>query len=247
MANTIQKFTHSQFGEIRVYNRQGEPWFIGKEIAQKMGYSNGTKAVMTHVANDDKLYSQIGNAGQLREMILINESGLYALILASKLPQAKAFKRWVTSEVLPQIRKTGGYIPVAQEEDDTTILARALQITQKTLMLKDQQLAAQGEIIAELAPDAAYAQQVLSAPGCYTMTEVAKGLSLTEEELKNKLMKKGIIFRAQSGMFMLYAPFQKRGYEAYRTNRTTPETQEPRSHSYLVWTELGRQFIHSIM
>lgn len=247
MANTIQTFTHSQFGEIRVYNRQGEPWFIGKEIAQKMGYSNGTKAVMAHVANEDKLYSQIGNAGQLREMILINESGLYALILASKLPQAKAFKRWVTSEVLPQIRKTGGYIPVAQEEDDTTILARALQITQKTLMLKDQQLAAQGEIIAELAPDAAYAQQVLSAPGCYTMTEVAKGLSLTEEELKNKLMKKGIIFRAPSEMLMLYSPFQKRGYEAYRTNRTTPETQEPRSHSYLVWTELGRQFIHSIM
>lgn len=247
MANTIQKFTHSQFGEIRVFNRQGEPWFVGKDVAEKLGYHNTRDAVRVHVAQEDKGVVKCDSLGGNQMTTLINESGLYALILASKLPQAQAFKRWVTSEVLPQVRKTGGYIPVEKQDDDTTILAKAVGILQRTVALKNQQLAEQGEIISELAPDAAYAQQVLLAPGCYTMTEVAKGLSMTEEELKNKLMKKGIIFRAPSGMFMLYAPFQKHGYEAYRTDRSSPETQDVHTDSYLVWTELGRQFIHSIM
>lgn len=99
----------ARFGEIRVKLVNGEPWFVGRDVASALHYSNPTKAVSAHVDDDDKLHSQIGNAGQMRDMLLINESGLYSLILLSRMEKAKEFKHWVTSEVLPQIRKTGSY------------------------------------------------------------------------------------------------------------------------------------------
>lgn len=106
--NNIKVFTHPELGQIRTMQRDGEIWFVGKDIAERLGYTN-TRNALAHVDDEDKLTSQIGTSGQNRKMIIINESGLYSLILSSKLPTAKAFKRWVTSEVLPTIRKTGMY------------------------------------------------------------------------------------------------------------------------------------------
>ena len=103
-------FNHVMFGEIRTMsNAKGETFFVGKDVAVALGYSDPQKAIRMHVDDDDKLTGQIVVSGQNRNVIIINESGLYALILSSKLPQAKTFKRWVTSEVLPAIRKTGRY------------------------------------------------------------------------------------------------------------------------------------------
>ena len=103
-------FNHAMFGEIRTMsNAKGETFFVGKDVAVALGYSDPQKAIRMHVDDDDKLTGQIVVSGQNRNVIIINESGLYALILSSKLPQAKTFKRWVTSEVLPAIRKTGRY------------------------------------------------------------------------------------------------------------------------------------------
>lgn len=103
-------YHHEQFGDLKVIMLDGEPWFIGKEVAEKLGYSNTQKSIRDHVDNEDKLAERIVLSGQHRETILINESGLYSLILKSKLPLAKQFKRWVTSEVLPSIRKHGAYM-----------------------------------------------------------------------------------------------------------------------------------------
>ena len=106
----IQIFKNEVFGEIRTMtNERGETFFVGKDVAEALGYSDPQKAVRMHVDDDDKLPGQIVVSGQYRNVIIINESGLYSLILSSKLEQAKAFKRWVTSEVLPAIRKTGRY------------------------------------------------------------------------------------------------------------------------------------------
>ena len=106
----IRIFNHEMFGAIRTMNNErGETFFVGKDVAEALGYSDPQKAIRMHVDDDDKLTGQIVVSGQNRKAIVINESGLYALILSSKLPQAKAFKRWVTSEVLPAIRKTGHY------------------------------------------------------------------------------------------------------------------------------------------
>ena len=111
MKTEIKIFTSDIFGEIRTCQVNNQIMFVGKDVATALGYSNSQKAIRDHVDDDDKLTERFVLSGQARSVIIINESGLYALILSSKLPQAKAFKRWVTSEVLPQIRKTGGYIP----------------------------------------------------------------------------------------------------------------------------------------
>ena len=226
----IQIFKNPQFAEIRVMVKDAKPWFVGKEVAEVLGYANATQAVMIHVDKEDKLHSKIANAGQLRDMLLINESGLYSLILSSKLPQAKEFKRWVTSEVLPQIRQTGGYIPVSREDDEKMILCKAVNVMNRT--------------IEQLRPKAEYAEKVLLSSSCYTMTQVAKGLSMTVQELTRKLHELGVIYRSPSGPLMLYAPYLKNGFEAYRTNHGEDIFGNVTwSSSYLVWTEKGREFI----
>ena len=111
MQTNIQTFTSDIFGEIRTCQVNNQIMFVGSDVAKALGYADQQKAIKMHVDDEDKLTRQIVVSGQKRKVILINESGLYSLILSSKLPQAKAFKRWVTSEVLPQIRMTGGYIP----------------------------------------------------------------------------------------------------------------------------------------
>ena len=106
----LQLFTNSQFGNLRTLTIDGEPWFVGKDVAEALGYSAERNAISRHVSDEDKLTHRISASGQMRTVTIINESGLYSLILSSKLPTAKQFKHWVTAEVLPAIRKTGGYI-----------------------------------------------------------------------------------------------------------------------------------------
>ena len=112
--NNLQIFNSPDFGQVRTIQQNGEPWFIGKDVAEILGYSNTPKAIRDHVDDEDKLTERIVLSGQNREVAIINESGLYSLILSSKMPKAKEFKRWVTSEVIPAIRKTGGYEAMAQ-------------------------------------------------------------------------------------------------------------------------------------
>ena len=109
-------FNHPQFGNLRTIEISGEPWFVGKDVAAALGYTAERNALSRHVSDEDKLTHQISAAGQRREVTIINESGLYSLILSSKLPSAKEFKHWVTSEVLPSIRKTGGYVNPSQSD-----------------------------------------------------------------------------------------------------------------------------------
>lgn len=112
--NNLQIFNSPDFGQVRTIQQNGEPWFIGKDVAEILGYSNTPKAIRDHVDDEDKLTERIVLSGQNREVAIINESGLYSLILSSKMPKAKEFKRWVTSEVIPAIRKHGKYEAMAQ-------------------------------------------------------------------------------------------------------------------------------------
>lgn len=108
--NNIQVFNNPEFGDIRTVEIDGEPWFVGKDVADNLGYQNGSRDINRHVDEDDKQKMMLFDGNQKKETIIINESGLYALILGSKLPSAKRFQHWVTSEVLPSIRKTGAYV-----------------------------------------------------------------------------------------------------------------------------------------
>ena len=226
----------------------GQVGFVGKDVAEVLGYSNPRDALRKHVDEDDKAVAFCDSLGGQQQTTFINESGLYSLILSSKLPKAREFKHWVTAEVLPQIRKTGGYIPVGDEDDDLTIMAKAHRILQRTIDEQKRKLEEREALIAEIRPRAEYAEEVLLSPSCYTMTQVAKSLSMTVQELQHRLCRKHIIYRSPSGCWMLYAEHLKRGYEAYRTR-----TGENRfgeiiwTDTYLVWTERGKEFIHQLL
>ena len=171
MTNNIMIFESPEFGRIRtVMGEKGEPWFIGKDVATVLGYSNVRDALCKHVDKEDKGVANCDSLGGRQKTTIINESGLYSLILSSKLPRAREFKRWVTSEVLPQIRKTGGYIPLAAEDDDKTILAKAVRILNRTLEQKDELLEAQR-------PKVEFADAVTTGDGCILMSELAKLLT----------------------------------------------------------------------
>ena len=152
--NEMMVFNNEEFGNVRVVNIDGEGWLLGKDVAEILGYKNHSDALNKHVDNEDKMqiakcdlknYDDIGTKGA----IAINESGLYSLALRSKLPDAKKFKRWVTSEVLPQIRQTGGYIPIKEEDDELTIMSKAYMIAQKTIDKKQQLIEQQQQLIDE--------------------------------------------------------------------------------------------------
>lgn len=251
--NEITIFQNPEFGQIRTMMLpNGQVGFVGKDVAQVLGYKLPRKAILDHVEKDDVLkWNLIDAMGRNQLTTIINESGLYSLILASKLPKAKEFKHWVTAEVLPQIRKTGGYIPVKEGDDEKVILCKAVKILMNTVELQKQsieqqkiELMEQDLEIARLTPKAMYAEDVLLSPTCYTMTEVAKSLSMTVFELQHRLHELRIIYRSPSGKWMLYADYLNRGYEAYRTSRMgdIPGTHRW-TDSYLVWTERGREFV----
>lgn len=242
MAKEIIVFKNPAFGQVRSYKGEGdEVLFCAVDVCSALGYGNSREALRKHVEEDDVTkHDTIDNMGRKQYTSFINESGLYALVFASKLPKAREFKHWVTSVVLPQIRKTGGYIPVNEEDDEKTILCKALKILMKTVEKKD-------DIIEKLRPKAEYAERVLLSPSCFTMTQIAKDLSMTVLGLTRRLLEKGIIYRSPSGPYMLYAKYLGNGYEAYRTKSGHDMFGNTLwTDNYLVWTEKGREFIHQL-
>ena len=238
--NNIQIFQNQEFGAIRtISNEQGEAMFCAKDVAEALGYKLARKAVQDHVDKGDVLKWNTPTTSGNQLMTYINESGLYSLILSSKLESAKRFKHWVTSEVLPSIRKQGGYIVARPDESDEVILARALQIMQATLLRRDEQ-------IAKLKPRADYADHVLDSITCITTTQLAKELGMTAQEL-NRLLCEMHIQYWQSGQYLLYADYARQGYAKNRTHSYRGHDDTLRTNTYLVWTERGRDFIHRLL
>lgn len=172
--NQLQIFKNPEFGAVRTVEINGEPWLVGKDVAEALGYSKARNAVSTHVDSDDALKQGVTDSlGRSQEMTFINESGLYSLVLSSKLPTAKKFKRWVTSEVLPAIRKTGGYIPT-EGMTDSEIMARALMIAQKSIDEKDAQIERQAQKIEADAPKVLFADSVAASKQSILVFDLAK-------------------------------------------------------------------------
>ena len=239
MKNKMFIFHSEEFGAIRtISNEQGEPMFCAKDVAEALGYKLARKAVQDHVEKGDVLKWNTPTTSGVQTMIYINESGLYALILSSKLESAKRFKHWVTSEVLPSIRKQGGYMVARPDESDEVILARALQIMQATLQRRDEQ-------IAMLQPRADYADHVLDSVSCFTVTQIAKELNMTANELNKRLCQLGIQYK-QSGQYLPYAEYASKGYTRNRTYSKEMYNGTLITSTNLVWTERGREFIHRL-
>ena len=239
--NKIQIFENQEFGAIRTMsNEQGEPMFCGRDVARALGYKKPFDAIAKHVEGDDTMKRGIiDSLGREQLTIFINESGLYSLILSSKLENARRFKHWVTSEVLPSIRRQGGYMMALPEESDEIIMARALQIMQTALQRRDEQ-------IAKLQPRADYADHVLDSVSCFTTTQIGKELNMTGHDLNTLLCQKHIQY-VQSGQYLLYANYARRGLAKNRTFEYHSLDGKLKTKTYLVWTERGRDFIHQLL
>ena len=251
----VMVFENPEFGRIRTMtDKKGYPLFCGKDVCEALGYRKPDVAVRQHVTARDVTKRYVGlmvgqkkdgtPIVQQRQILFVTESGFYALVLGSKLDSAQKFKHWVTSVVLPQIRKTGGFVPLNESDTDEDIRRRTEEVLKATLEQKDKLIAEQEVEIDRLLPKALYTDSVLESISCYTTTQIAKELGMTAQELNRWLCAERIQYY-QSGQYMLYADYAHRGLAKSRTHydlfvgRDTVLTR-----MYLVWTEKGREFIH---
>ena len=225
MKTEIQIFTSEVFGEIRTCQVNNQIMFVGKDVAQALGYSNTRDALRKHVESEDKGTVAIRDTAYETRVTLINESGLYALILSSKLPQAKAFKHWVTSEVLPQIRRTGGYIPThtadGRDLSAEEILNRADIIVGRTLRILNEE-----------------------AEDTLTATQVAKTFNMTTYDFNTILRDMGIQYR-RDGHWNISDDLQDRNLTRLRTHVSYSLKGVKKVKVYMTWTLDGVRFLNS--
>ena len=203
--NNLQLFNNPDFGEIRALELDGQPWFVGKEIAQALGYKDTVNALKSHVDAEDKRGWQITTPGGIQEMTIINESGLYSLVLSSKLPGAKQFKRWGTSEVLPGIRNNGGYINGQETMSPEELMAKALMVAEKTLAEREKRISALTVENQILQPKADYFDQLVDRNLLTSLRDTAKELGIKEKKFIGFLVEKKYLFRDKKGKLTPYA------------------------------------------
>lgn len=198
----FKNLVHPEFGELRTVEIDGEPWFVGKDVAEALGYSNARKAVLVHVDAEDKGVTKWDTLGGTQQMTIINESGLYSLILSSKLPSAKEFKHWVTSEVLPSIRKNGAYIRNQENMTPSEIVARGLIAAQKIIEEREKEIAHLNNRCGRLTQTIAEKQDVINA--------ISRNVPApTKRMMLNRVMRRRSPELAQSRWSYLYARFDE--------------------------------------
>lgn len=193
----IKTFKNKEFGTVRTIVKDGEPWFVGKDVAEILGYKETAKAIRTHICAEDKGVSVLDTPGGQQKITLINESGLYSLILGSKLPKAKTFKRWVTSEVLPTIRKTGGYV-ANDEMFINTYLPNADAQTRELFRLNLSTIRQLNNKIEQDKPLVDFASHIQTSEDCISMNDMAKlatknGIKIGRTRLFNFLREKKVL------------------------------------------------------
>lgn len=204
--SSLITFENMEFGKLTVMEKDGEFFFIGKEVAEKLGYSNTRDALVRHVDIDDKADVVFHDGRQRRSMVSINESGLYSLILSSKLPQAKEFKKWITTEVLPSIRKNGGYIKNQEKMSNEEILANAVLLTNHLIAQKE-------KIIEDLEPKAKYFDELVDNNLLTNFRNTAKELHIPQKVFIQFLLEKELIYRDKKNRLLPYAKNNKGYFE----------------------------------
>ena len=199
MNNEIRKFDFEGAALRTLTDEAGEPWFVAKDVCDILGHSNVSMA-LDRLDDDERSKFNLGRQGETN---IVNEAGLYVLVLGSRKPEAHEFKRWVTHEVLPQIRKTGGYIPTTDVDDDMTILAKAVMIGQRTMEEQKRRIRAQESHISELEPKARFADAVAASDGTCLVGELAKmlrqnGLDIGQNRLFEILRQDGYLGKTGS-------------------------------------------------
>lgn len=244
----IQVFSNAELGEVRTTVIDGEVMFVGKDVAEILGYQNGSKALADHVDEEDKLYNDsLSSLGQ-RGGWLINESGLYGLILSSKMPNAKKFKHWVTAEVLPAIRKHGVYA-VDEVLQNPDVLIQALTELKKEREEKEklkETVAVQNQQITEMTPKAGYYDVVLNCKDVISTTEIAKDYGWSAKKMNAYLHEKKIQFK-QGKIWLLYQKYSEQGLTMTKTSVYNGRDGLSHSNIHTYWTQKGRLFIYELL
>lgn len=252
MDNNIKVFENSEFGKVRTVILNDEPWFIGKDVTDILGYQNGSRDINRHVDEDDRQNYQNGTFESNRGMAIINESGLYSLILSSKLPTAKKFKRWVTSEVLPSIRKHGAYmtedtIKKAMTEPDFIIkLATELKKEREQNKQLTETCSQQQQVIGELKPKADYVDKILKSNSLVTITQIAKDYGMSGQGMNKVLHDLHIIYSCNK-QWLLYSQHQAKGYTFSETVDIPREDGTTKVVMNTKWTQKGRLFLYETL
>ena len=220
-----QIFKNAEFGQIRTCMVDGETYFVGKDVASALGYTNTNQALIKHIDEEDKQTSRFEMGGQKYSMTVINESGLYSLILSSKLESAKRFKRWVTSEVLPAIRQNGRY-----------------ELQQQNRVLESRNALLE-EINREQRPLTEYARNILSSTQTVTITQIAQDYGFTAVRFNELLMRLRIQHKV-GGQWILYAPYLNRGYVQSFSSYFVKPDGEVQVKVHTRWTQGGRLFLY---
>ena len=228
MSNELTVFENAEFGSVRTLVINGEPYFVGKDVAKILGYSNPRKALIDHVDSEDKGVTKCDTLGGTQEMTVINESGLYSLILSSKLPKAKEFKRWVTSEVIPSIRKTGSY-SIQQKVDSYMIedsIARAKRWIEEEEERRTLKLTVENQ-----RPMVMLAEERIDKKGCYSLTDVTKSLHFKRGQITRWAKSQGFIHKT-------LAEVNNKGEEFFKVYSTDGV------HNQIGITESGLNYIN---
>jgi prophage antirepressor-like protein len=241
MQNQLQVFTNKKLGEIRTIEIDGQPWFVGKDVAAILGYTNYAKTLKDHVDDEDKLNNKsLSSLGQ-RGGWIINESGLYSLILSSKQPNAKAFKRWITSEVLPTIRKHGGYVTdetlerLSEKTEEAQIFFNALREERTNReVLQD--------YVKIISPKVRYHDIILQCEDAIPVSIIAKDYGMSAVAF-NRLLHEVRIQYNIGKTWLLYKDYCNCGYTVTRTYPVSDK--KTAIHTY--WTQKGRKFIYDIL
>lgn len=251
----VKVFQHEQFGSIRTMEHEDTVWFVGKDIAMILGYGdskNAAKAIRIHVDDEDKGVSEMDTPGGKQKITLINESGLYSLILSSKLPKAKDFKHWVTSEVLPSIRKHGVYMTPKrlteslQNPDSLITILETLKAEQEKNKALTETVAAQKKELAETKPKSEYCDRILSTPDLLNITEIAKDYGITAKVMNQILHELGIIYY-QHNTWLVYQRFVCEGFAKNNTIEFLDKRGRLRASQALQWTHKGRLYIYHLL
>lgn len=227
--NDLQIFKNEEFGEIRTAEIDNEVWFVGKDVAVALGYTNARKAILDHVDEDDKGVTKCDTLGGVQDLTVINESGVYALAFSSKLPKAKEFKHWITSEVLPSIRKNGGYISGQENMTDDELLANAVLVAQRKIAERDKVIRAQDKKIEEMKPKAIFADAVSTSHTSILIGDLAKlicqnGVQIGQKRLFEWLRNNGYLVKSGSSKNMPVQRYIEQGlFEVKESSIQNPD------------------------
>ena len=243
--NELQIFENSEFGKVRVVEVNGEPMFVGKDVAEILGYTNPRKAIGDHVDDEDKGVTKCDTLGGVQDLTVINESGLYSLILSSKLPNAKQFKRWVTNEVLPSIRKHGMYAVDELVGNPDLLIKVATELKEERERRKELESTVQqmDAVITEMTPKADYADRILSSTDCMTVSQIAQDYGMSAKRF-NRVLASANIQRRVGEQWILYASHQGKGYVRSKTCEYAKHDGSTGTKQLTVWTQKGRMFLY---